>query len=140
VTHRRCPKKRPRSLDEMTMWPPMKVQRSILKLGIAQRQIRIKCCHKPRKWQTSSPTSITTAGDWIRVKRRVRNLTRYHLATKMGIATALVRSWENGTVRPDIRQLEMAAKFLRFAPANYSIIFRHEPKTEPAVYRTEIEG
>jgi hypothetical protein len=58
----------------------------------------------------------------------------------MGIATALVRSWENGTVRPDIRQLEMAAKNLRFDPPKHSTIFPHEPETEPAVYRTEIEG
>jgi transcriptional regulator with XRE-family HTH domain len=65
------------------------------------------------------PASIKTIGDLIRVKRRERNLTRYHLAIKMGIATALVRSWENGTSQPDNRQLEFLAKFLRFDPAKH---------------------
>jgi hypothetical protein len=53
-------------------------QKLIPKLGIAQRQIRLKFSHNPRKWQTSSPTSIQTIGDLIWVKRRERNLTRYH--------------------------------------------------------------
>jgi DNA-binding transcriptional regulator YiaG len=88
-------------------------------LGIAQRQIRIKYCHKPRKWQTSSPTSIATIGDLIRVKRRKRNLTRYHLATKMGIATALVRSWETGSSQPDKCNLELLARKLGFDPTEY---------------------
>jgi transcriptional regulator with XRE-family HTH domain len=83
-------------------------------LGIAQKQVRIKFSHKPRKWQTSSPTSIQTVGDWIRVKRRERNLTRYHLATKMGIATKLLRSWEYGTSRPDRQQLLLLANGLMF--------------------------
>jgi DNA-binding transcriptional regulator YiaG len=82
-------------------------------LGIAQRQIRIKYCHKPRKWQTSSPASITTIGDWIRVKRRERNLTRYHLATRMGIATKLIRSWENSVEKPDTQRLQLIAEILR---------------------------
>jgi DNA-binding transcriptional regulator YiaG len=35
----------------------------------------------------------------------------------MGIATALVRSWEDGTNQPDKRQVEMLAKILSFDPA-----------------------
>jgi DNA-binding transcriptional regulator YiaG len=75
-------------------------------LGIAQRQIRINYAQKSRKQQQSKslPDSIKTIGDWIQVKRQEKNLSPYHLATKMGIATALVRSWENGTSRPDNRQ------------------------------------
>jgi ribosome-binding protein aMBF1 (putative translation factor) len=83
-------------------------------LGIAQRQIRLKFNQNPRKWQTSSPASIKTVGDLIRVKRRERNLTRYHLAIKMGIPTALVRSWEDGTIQPENRQLELLANLLGF--------------------------
>ena len=62
----------------------------------------------------------------IRVKRRERNLTRYHLATRMGIATALVRSWENGTGQPDCRLLEIVAKYLKFDPAKYALLFHCE--------------
>jgi DNA-binding transcriptional regulator YiaG len=82
-------------------------------LGIAQRQIRLKFSQKPRKWHTSSLDSIKTVGDRIRVKRREKNLTRYHLATKMGISTALIRSWEDGINQPDSRQLEYLTNFLK---------------------------
>ncbi len=30
----------------------------------------------------------------------------------MGVATALIRSWEDGTTQPDIRQLEVLTKLL----------------------------
>jgi ribosome-binding protein aMBF1 (putative translation factor) len=93
-------------------------RQAILKFGIAQRQIRIKYCHKPRKWQTSSPMGIKTIGDWIRVKRRERNLIRYHLATRMDIATALIRSWENDFCQPDSRQLKDLSNRLGFGPSN----------------------
>jgi len=81
---------------------------------MAQRQIRINYAQKSRKQQRSKPlpASIQTFGDWIQVKRQEKNLSPYHLATKMGIATALVRSWENGTSRPDNRQLEVLANLL----------------------------
>jgi DNA-binding transcriptional regulator YiaG len=85
-------------------------------LGIAQRQIRIKFSHKLRKCQRSKPlpTSIQTLGDWIQVKRQEKKLTPSHVAAKMGIATALVCSWENGTTQPDDRQLEILANLLDF--------------------------
>jgi ribosome-binding protein aMBF1 (putative translation factor) len=60
------------------------------------------------------PASIKTIGDIIQVKRMEKNLTPGHLAAKMGIATNLVRSWENGTSRPDNRQLEVLASLLGF--------------------------
>jgi DNA-binding transcriptional regulator YiaG len=53
------------------------------------------------------PASIKTLGDWIRAKRQEKQLSPYHLAAKMGIATALVQSWENGTCQPDDRQRQM---------------------------------
>jgi len=85
-------------------------------LGIAQRQIRINYAQKSRTQQRSKPlpTSIQTIGDWIQVKRQEKNLTSGHLAAKMGIATALVRSWENGTSQPDSQQLKVLARLLGF--------------------------
>jgi ribosome-binding protein aMBF1 (putative translation factor) len=85
-------------------------------LGIAQRRISIKYAQKSRKQQQSKPlpTSIQTIGDWIQVKRMEKNLTPYHLAAKMGIATALIRSWENGDGQPDKQQLMALASHLGF--------------------------
>jgi ribosome-binding protein aMBF1 (putative translation factor) len=85
-------------------------------LGIAQRQIRINYVHNSRKQQRSKPlpASIKTIGDWIQVKRMKKNLTPGHLAAKMGIATALVRSWEDGTTQPNNQQLAVLYKLLEF--------------------------
>ena len=47
-----------------------------------------------------------TLGDWIRVKRREKHLTRFHLANRMGISTTLVRSWESGNGQPCEQQLK----------------------------------
>jgi ribosome-binding protein aMBF1 (putative translation factor) len=97
----------------------------ILKLGIAQRQIRLKSGQNLRKWQISSPTSIKTVGDLIRVKRRAINLTRYHLATRMGIAAALVRSWEGGKSQPDSQQLKALASLLGVDAGFNTVTFPH---------------
>jgi ribosome-binding protein aMBF1 (putative translation factor) len=88
-------------------------------LGIAQRRIRIKCAQKQRKQRQAKPlpVSVQTLGDLIRVKRHEKNLTPCHLALKMGIATALVSSWEDGTVQPDTRQLNALANLLDFDPS-----------------------
>jgi DNA-binding transcriptional regulator YiaG len=43
-----------------------------------------------------------------------KNLMPGHVAAKMGIATALVHSWENGASQPDNRQLEVLANLLGF--------------------------
>jgi ribosome-binding protein aMBF1 (putative translation factor) len=85
-------------------------------LGIAQRQIRIKYAQNPRKqqWSKPLPASINTLGDLIQVKRMEKNLTPGHLAAKMGIVTALVRSWEDGTSQPDNQQLKILARNLGF--------------------------
>jgi ribosome-binding protein aMBF1 (putative translation factor) len=90
--------------------------RRVALLGIAQRQIRIKYAQKTRKQQRSKPlpASIQTIGDWIQVKRQEKNLSPCHLAAKMGIATALVRSWENGTAQADSQQLKVLADLLEF--------------------------
>ncbi|HXR46648.1 MAG TPA: helix-turn-helix transcriptional regulator [Candidatus Limnocylindrales bacterium] len=58
------------------------------------------------------PASIKTLGDLIHVKRMEKNLTSGHLAAKMGITAILVRSWEDGTKRPDNRQLEVLVRLL----------------------------
>jgi ribosome-binding protein aMBF1 (putative translation factor) len=94
-------------------------------LGIAQRQIRIKYAQNSRKQQRSKllPASIQTIGYWIQVKRMEKNLTPGHVAAKMGIATALIRSWEDGTIQPENRQLEVLANLLGFDAG----IWRIEP-------------
>jgi ribosome-binding protein aMBF1 (putative translation factor) len=91
-------------------------RRRVALLAFAQRRIRIKYAQNSRKQQRSKPlpVSIKTVGDWIQVKRTEKNLTPGHLAAKMGIATALVRSWEDGTILPDNRQLEVLANLLEF--------------------------
>jgi ribosome-binding protein aMBF1 (putative translation factor) len=86
-------------------------------LGIAQRQIRIKYAQKSRKSPMTRqplPTVIQTVSDWIHVKRRERNMTACHLAIKMGIAAALIHSWESGTSQPDSQQLKVLANRLGF--------------------------
>ena len=50
---------------------------------------------------------MKTIGGWIQAKRIEKNLSRYHLATKMGIATALVRAWEEGAREPNDQQLRV---------------------------------
>jgi len=99
-------------------------------LGIAQRQIRIKYAQKSRKQKRSKPlpTSIKTLGDWIQVKRQEKNLTSGHVAAKMGIAPALVRSWESGSSQPDSKQLQDLANFLGLDSQKY-LIKPHPPKS-----------
>ena len=91
-------------------------RRRVALLGIAQRQIRVEFSHILRKQKQDKPLpeSIKTLGDWILVKRIEKNLTLGHLAAKMGIASVLVRSWEDGTHKPDSRQLEFLESFLGF--------------------------
>jgi len=53
-----------------------------------------------------------------------KNLMPGHVAAKMGIATALVRSWENGASQPDNRQVEVLANLLGFdARTPFHVIF-----------------
>ena len=50
----------------------------------------------------------------IHIKRYEKKLTLWQLAQKMGIATASVRAWEDGTGQPDSQQIALLAKFLKF--------------------------
>jgi ribosome-binding protein aMBF1 (putative translation factor) len=78
-------------------------------LGIAHRSIRTPYEHKLRKQKGFKPlpASIKTLGEWIQVGRQENRLSPYHLAEKMGIASALVKSWESGECEPDQRQRQM---------------------------------
>jgi ribosome-binding protein aMBF1 (putative translation factor) len=80
-------------------------------LGIAQRRIRIKYAQKSRKDPRVKPLteSIKTVWDWMQINRRKKNMTACHLAAKMGIATALIHLWEDGTNQPDSQQLKVLA-------------------------------
>ena len=62
---------------------------------------------------------MKTVGDWLKVKRLEKNLTRSHVAAKMGIATSLVCAWENNTKQPDNQQLEVLAYFLDFVAKDF---------------------
>jgi hypothetical protein len=62
----------------------------------------------------------------------------------MGIATALVRSWESGSSQPNDQQLKVLAKILGFDPANEDgfmpPICLHGPEKVPVACRTGIEA
>jgi ribosome-binding protein aMBF1 (putative translation factor) len=96
-------------------------RRRVALLGIAQRSITVKFSQKLRKQKQDKPLpdGTNTLGGWIKVKRIEKNLSVYHLAGKMGIATALVRSWEDSTIQPDTRQLEILASLLGFDPEKF---------------------
>jgi DNA-binding transcriptional regulator YiaG len=51
-------------------------------------------------------------GDLIQIKRYEKNLTLWQLAQKMGITTASVRDWEDGTGQPDSQQIALLTKHL----------------------------
>jgi ribosome-binding protein aMBF1 (putative translation factor) len=61
------------------------------------------------------PVSIQTHGDLIQIKRYEKRLTLWQLAQKMGITTASVRAWENGTRQPNGQQIALLTKHLGFA-------------------------
>ena len=89
-------------------------QRLVALLGIAQRSISIKYAQKSRNRNQAKALSVNikTIAEWIKVKRMEKNLTPGHLAAKMGIAMALVRSWESGGSQPDRKQLQGLANYL----------------------------
>jgi hypothetical protein len=43
--------------------------------------------------------------DWIQIKLYEHRMAPYHLALKMGIATATVDAWKYGLARPQSRQM-----------------------------------
>ena len=85
-------------------------------MGIAQRQIRVSRAQIPtdRYRRKPLPTNIKTIGDLIQIKRYEKRLRLWQLAQKMGIATATVRAWENGTSQPNKQQIEQLMKLLEF--------------------------
>ncbi|MBI3418010.1 MAG: helix-turn-helix transcriptional regulator [Verrucomicrobia bacterium] len=101
-------------------------------LGIAQRQIRVSFSQKLRKQHQvkALPENIQSLGDWIHVKRREQNMTPGHLAAKMGIASALVCSWESGESQPDSKQLQNLANYFGFGSQEY-VSKPHPPKSPP---------
>ena len=54
-------------------------------------------------------------GDLIQVKRYEKRLTLSQLAQKMGITSASVRAWEDGTGQPNCQQITLLTKHLGFA-------------------------
>jgi ribosome-binding protein aMBF1 (putative translation factor) len=95
-------------------------------VGYCTTAIRIKYARNQEKRKQAKllPGSIKTIGGLIQVKRMEKNLMPGHVAAKMGIATALVRSWENGASQPDNRQVEVLANLLGFdARTPFHVIF-----------------
>ncbi|HEY1663563.1 MAG TPA: hypothetical protein VGI03_14190 [Verrucomicrobiae bacterium] len=85
-------------------------------MGIAQRQIHVKLSQNPQKRSNANlpQKRNNSLGKWIRTQRIAKNLAPYHLAAKIGIPTALVRSWEGDLVHPDKLQWRNLATVLEF--------------------------
>lgn len=85
-------------------------------LAIAQRSVTVNYPVNSRNQKRANVLKLNmkTVGDWLKVKRLEKNLTRSHVAAKMGIATSLVCAWENDTQQPDNQQLRMLASVLDF--------------------------
>ena len=86
-------------------------------MGIAQRSIQVNYPANlgNQKRAKALKVSMKTAGDWLKVKRLEKNLTRSHVAAKMGIATSLVNSWESNNLQPpDSQQLKVLSAVLDF--------------------------
>jgi ribosome-binding protein aMBF1 (putative translation factor) len=85
-------------------------------LAFTQLQIRVSRAHIPlnRHRRKHIPTVIKTLGDYIQAKRYEKGLHPYQLAGKMGIETALILAWEDGTRTPDEKQWQMLSDLLTF--------------------------
>jgi ribosome-binding protein aMBF1 (putative translation factor) len=83
-------------------------------MGITQRRIRVKYCHELRRRKLANPLPVNmkTRGDWIFVNHLARNLSPHHLAKKMGIAQALVLTWEDNQSQPDDLQWQLLNRIL----------------------------
>lgn len=94
----------------------------VLLLGFASRQIRIQFSQNDTKQPCSQVAAFAPySPNWIRAKRAEKYLTPYQLAAKMGIPSALIRSWENGASQPDHHQLECLAKVLQSDKALWNL-------------------
>jgi len=60
--------------------------------------------------------NVITIGDWIKAQRQRQNLTPGHVALKMGIATVLIQSWENGISQPHFWQIGFLASVFGAIP------------------------
>jgi hypothetical protein len=83
-------------------------------LGIAYRHISVKFPQKTRKpsQPKALPASVKTMADWIHVKLLDHGMAPYHLAFKMGIASALVNGWKDGTARPRVCHIREMVRHL----------------------------
>jgi hypothetical protein len=89
-------------------------------LGIACRHISVKFTQKTRKPSQPKPlpASVKTMADWIRVKLHEHGMASYHLAFKMGIASALVNDWKNGNARPSVHHIHEMVRLLgKYCPS-----------------------
>jgi len=59
-------------------------------------------------------SNVKTVGDLIKIKRLTKNLTPGHVARRMGIASTIIRAWEDGTATPNDWQMELLAKILGY--------------------------
>lgn len=85
-------------------------------MGIAQRSITVKYEQKLRGRNRANAlvANAKTLGHWIKAKREAKNLTPTHLVAKMGIAAAVVYSWEDNTHQPDCQHLADLSYILKF--------------------------
>jgi ribosome-binding protein aMBF1 (putative translation factor) len=85
-------------------------------LGIAQRTITTKYAAKSKSQTRLKPLveNAKTVGDWIKAQREQKNLNPGNVASKMGIAQALVLAWENNTSEPDKQQWAGLARTFGF--------------------------
>ena len=95
-------------------------------MGIAQRSIQANyfASSGNQKRAKVLKLSMKTAGDWLKVKRLEKNLTRSHVAAKMGIATSLISSWESSNRQPDSQQLEILADALDFDKKDFETVVK----------------
>jgi ribosome-binding protein aMBF1 (putative translation factor) len=83
-------------------------------LGIAQRTITAKYAPTSKNKANAKPLaeSVKTIGDWIKSQRERKNLNPGHVASKMGIAHALILAWESNLSEPDSHQKASLARAL----------------------------
>ncbi len=81
-------------------------------LGIAQRSVSTRYSSKTRKqqWARPLPPRVNSISDWVQIHLQRTGLSPYHLAKAIGVPTNMVRSWVDGTDRPNKWQLEILAK------------------------------
>ena len=126
--------------------PSPRPTRRVALLAIAQRTVQVKYPSNAGNQKRAKVLkfNMKTFGDWLKVKRLEKNLTAFHVAAKMGIATSLVCSWERNASQPTGQQLAVLSKIYGVTPPNLTAltasIFPRVSEKAPAVCRSEIEG